>query len=87
MKTADGIEWPEDEHGQYALWQRLGLEFLDLAGIEAQHDPERTVWPYGPPAFHQEGCRLFELEDTSAPGAFCDCLASARDGEGWGAGF
>ncbi len=49
--------------------------------LRAPVPPER--WPYGPPEFHEDCCKLF---GAFGPGLFCDCKASDASDDEWGDG-
>jgi len=50
----------------------------DGVSLRAVVPPER--WPFGPPDFHEDCCRLH------AQGLFCDCKASDASDDEWGDG-
>ena len=43
-------------------------------------DDETIVWPYGPPEFHEDCCRLHRHDGVG----FCDCKASDASDVEWG---
>jgi len=59
-------DWPESPDAQAALWSR-------------EHRLSER-WPFGPPAFHESACLLFERA------GYCDCKASDCDDTEWGWG-
>ncbi len=41
-------------------------------GATLRHPVPEVRWPYGPPSAHEDGCRLFGLNEP----LYCDCKAS-----------
>lgn len=52
---------------------------LNSDGVTLRRSVPSERWPYGPPAVHEDHCRL-----RRADGAYCDCRASAADDGEWG---
>lgn len=76
--------WPKREHwsGVRGAWEGpMPNDLLDDR-IRIRWPLPHARWPYGPPDFHEDCCKLHRYNRW---GSFCDCKASDASGTMWGA--
>lgn len=80
----DGHLFQEDARSKLNWTGPLDDDLAD--GIEdgatLRHPVPEVRWPYGPPSAHEDGCRLFGLNEP----LYCDCKASDASDPDYGIG-